>query len=158
MVDPVNDVACNKPIKILFVCSANLCRSPLAKIIAEKLYDGVIEAKSAGVSPTYCPVYEEAVCVAEKFYGADFSGHKPRHVLEYPLEEFDYIIAMDSSVHKALADMKPVPKDKIYVWEIADPCGYGIEAYERAAREIELELERFLLNRETETGTVRRSG
>jgi protein-tyrosine-phosphatase len=56
----------------------------------------------------------------------------------------DYIIAMDSSVYKALADMKPVPKDKLFGWEIADPCGYGIEAYERMTREIELELEKFL--------------
>lgn len=147
-----------KPIKILFVCAANLCRSPLAEIIAEKLSGGAIEAKSAGISPAYCPVYEEAACVAEKFYGADFSGHKPTHVLEYQLEEFDHIIAMDSSVHKALAEMKSVPKDKIVVWEIADPCGFGIEAYERAAREIEHELEIFLHNRELETGTLRRSG
>ena len=133
-----------KPIKILFVCVANLCRSPLAKIIAEKLYGGMVEAESAGISPAHCPVYEEAVCVAEKSYGADFAGHKTRHVLEYPLDTFDYIIALDSSVHAALMDMKPVPKDRLFMWEIADPCGFGIEAYERMTRIIEVELDKFL--------------
>ena len=148
----MNENAGRKPIKILFVCEANLCRSPLAKIIAEKIYGGIIEAESAGIAPAYCPVYQEAVCVAEKFYGADFSGHKPRHVLEYPLEEFHYIIAMDSSIYRIMLDMKPALKDKIKRWEIADPCGYAIEAYERAAREIELELEKFLHKWEMEEG------
>lgn len=140
----MNEVAGKTSVKIMFVCVANLCRSPLAKIIAEKLYRGTIEAESAGIAPAYCPVYQEAVCVAEKFYGADFSGHKPRHVLEYPLDEFQYIIAMDSSVYAALLDMKPGLKDKIRKWDISDPCGYAIEAYERAAREIERALEEFL--------------
>lgn len=130
----------------MFVCVANLCRSPLSKIIGEKLCGGLIEAESGGISPASCPVFEEAICVAEKFYGADFPGHKARHVLEYPLEEFDDIIAMDSSIYTAMADMKPEPKDKLHMWEIADPCGYEIEAYERAAKQIELELERFLHN------------
>ena len=140
----MNEEAHKKPIKILFVCVANLCRSPLAKIIAEKLYGGKIEAESAGISPAHCPVYEEAVCIAEKSYGADFAGHKTRHVLEYSLDEFDHIIAMDSSVYTAMMDMKPVPKDKLHMWQIADPCGFGIEAYERMAKDIELELEKFL--------------
>ena len=135
------------PIKIMFVCVANLCRSPLAKVIAEKLYGGKIEAESSGIAPASCPVYIEAVCVAEKFYGADFSGHTPRHVLEYQLDEFHYIIAMDSLVYAALLEMKPALKDRIYKWDIADPCGFEIEAYERAAREIELELEKFLHTR-----------
>ncbi len=140
----------NKPLKILFVCAANLCRSPLAEIIAAKFYREMLEAQSAGVSPAHCPVYKEAVCVAEKFYGADFSGHKPRHVLECSLAGFDYIIAMDSSVREALAEMMPVPQDKILTWEIADPCGYEAEVYERAAREIERELKGFVEDRKKE--------
>ncbi|MGD0782373.1 MAG: low molecular weight phosphatase family protein, partial [Candidatus Aminicenantales bacterium] len=124
------------PIRILFVCLANLCRSPLAKVIAElSLGDGVA-AESAGVAPSPARIPDEGIEMIRRLTGADASGHRPRFVLEYPLDEFDYIIGMDSSVFMRLSAMPQVPKDKLYGWEISDPCGLGMDAYENTARQI----------------------
>ena len=138
------------PIRILFVCQANLCRSPLAKVIAQlALGDGVV-AESAGVAPSPSRMPDEGIEMIRRLSGADASGHRPRFVLDFPLDEFDYIIGMDSSVFMRLSGMPQVPKDKLYGWEISDPCGLGLDAYEQTAGQIERYLDQFLQNREME--------
>jgi protein-tyrosine-phosphatase len=138
------------PIRILFVCLANLCRSPLATAIATRCLGDGVKAESAGVAPSPARIPDEGLGLIRRLTGADASGHRPRFVLEYPLDEFDYIIAMDSSVFMRLSAMPEVPKDKLYGWEISDPCGLGMDAYEQAARQIERYLDQFLINREME--------
>jgi protein-tyrosine-phosphatase len=49
-----------------------------------------------------------------------------------------------------LSGMPQVPKDKLYGWEISDPCGLGLDAYEQTAGQIERYLDQFLQNREME--------
>jgi protein-tyrosine phosphatase len=137
--------------KVLFVCYANLCRSPLAETIAKKLFSGRIEAVSAGVDPAPGPPFEELLDVAKRFYGADISGHRPRHVLEAGPEKFDYIIALDSNVFMHLTRMPEIPHDKLFGWEIQDPAGYGVTTYEKVARSLEKEIEKFVEARERES-------
>jgi protein-tyrosine-phosphatase len=141
-----------QPIKILFVCLANLCRSPLAVALARHRHAPAIEAASAGVSPASGRMFPEALQVIKRVTGQDMSGHIPRHVLDARPQDFDYIIAMDSAVFWRLSEMPQIPQDKLYGWEIADPCGYGLDAYEKTAVQIESCLEQFLLNREMERG------
>jgi len=144
------------PIRILFVCLANLCRSPLARAIAMRgLGDGVA-AESAGVAPSPSRIPDEGLELIRRLTGTDASGHRPRFVLDFPLDEFDYIIGMDSSVFMRLTAMPQIPKDKLYGWEISDPCGHGMDAYEETARQIEQYLNQFLLNREMEKAAARR--
>jgi protein-tyrosine phosphatase len=146
----------DRPLKILFVCQANLCRSPLAEVIARALHRGEVEPASAGVSPAAGPPFEEAVEVVKKFYGADIRRHRPRHVLDYDVQAFDYLIALDSAVFMKLAAMDEIPREKLYGWEIADPCGLGPSAYESTARRIEKEMESFLVQRAREKHAARR--
>ncbi len=134
--------------KILFVCYANLCRSPLAEAISEAEFSGRIEARSAGVSPAPGRPFEEAVDVARRFYKRNISRHRTRHVLDFSLQDFDYIIGMDSNVFIQLTAMPEIPKEKLFGWEIPDPAGLGVETYEKAARLIEQEIEHFLEFRE----------
>jgi len=144
------------PLKILFVCYANLCRSPLAEVIAGAVFAGRIEAQSAGVDPGQGGPFEEAIEVVRRFYERDISGHRPRFVLDFPIVEYDYIIALDSAVFIRLAHMPEIPKDKLYGWEIADPCGLGIETYEKTARKLEAEIGKFLNQRQRERLLLRR--
>jgi protein-tyrosine-phosphatase len=144
------------PIRILFVCLANLCRSPLAKVIAQLHLGPGVVAESAGVAPSPSRMPDEGLEMIRRLSGADASGHRPRFVLEFPLDAFDYIIGMDSSVFMRLSDMPEIPKDKLYGWEISDPCGLGIDAYERTAGQIERYLDQFLQNREMEKDSARR--
>jgi protein-tyrosine phosphatase len=140
----------DKPTRILFVCRANMCRSPMAEIIARDFYGNDLEADSAGVAPVPGPIYPDTLDYIRDLLHADLTGHEPRHVLEFPIARYDYIIAMDSSVFMALTEMREIPKDKLYGWDIPDPCGLGADAYRRAAQAIESSLERFLQNRDME--------
>lgn len=132
------------PLRILFVCLANLCRSPMAEVIVKTFHDGAIAADSAGILPASGPVFPEMAVVVRELYGADLSGHRPRHVLDFPVAKYDFIIAMDSSIFMRLSEMPEIPQDKLRGWEIADPAGLGFEAYERMAFLIEENLENFL--------------
>lgn len=139
-----------KPTRILFVCLANMCRSPMAGIIARDIGGGTIEADSAGVAPAMGPIFPDTRLYVRDLLGVDLAGHEPRHVLEFPIAGYDYIIAMDSSVFMTLTEMKEIPRDKLYGWDIPDPCGLGADAYERTAQAIETNLERFLQHRDME--------
>jgi protein-tyrosine-phosphatase len=143
--------------RILFVCLANLCRSPLAEVIARTRHGDEVEAWSAGVAPASGPPFPEAVDVVRRFYGADISGHRPRHVLAYDLDSFDHIVALDTSVYFKLAALKAVPRERLHGWEVADPCGLGVSAYEAVARRIEDDLEKFLEDRRAERIPGRRN-
>ena len=139
-----------KPTRILFVCLANMCRSPMARIIAREICGESIEADSAGIAPAMGPIFPDTRLYVRNLLGIDLVDHEPRHVLEFPVASYDYIIAMDSSVFMTLTEMNEIPQDKLYGWDIPDPCGLGADAYERTARAIETNLERFLQNREME--------
>ncbi len=152
----MNPEAAPPATKILFVCLANLCRSPLAVALARHRHAPAIEAASAGVAPAPGRMFPEALQVIRRVTGQDMSGHVPRFVLDAQPQDFDYIIAMDSSVFLRLSQMSQIPQDRLYGWEIADPCGYGVDAYEKTAVEIEDCLEQFLLNREMERGPLSR--
>jgi protein-tyrosine-phosphatase len=139
-----------KPTRILFVCLANMCRSPMARIIAREICGESIEADSAGVAPAMGPIFPDTRLYVRDLLGIDLVDHEPRHVLEFPVASYDYIIAMDSTVFMTLTEMNEIPQDKLYGWDIPDPCGLGADAYERTARAIETNLERFFQNREME--------
>ena len=141
-----------KPTRILFVCLANMCRSPMAGIIAREICGDSIEADSAGVAPAMGPIFPDTRLYVRDLLGVDLVDHEPRHVLEFAIASYDYVIAMDSSVFMVLTEMKGIPGDKLYGWDIPDPCGLGADAYERTARAIETSLERFLQHRDMEKG------
>ena len=136
--------------KVLFVCYANLCRSPLAETISGALFPGRIEAESAGVVPAPGGPFEEMLDVAKRFYNRNLAAHRPRHILEADPAKFDYIIALDSNVFIRLTRMPEIPHDKLFGWEIQDPAGYGVTTYEKVARTLEKEIEKFVEARERE--------
>jgi protein-tyrosine phosphatase len=91
---------------ILFVCLGNICRSPLADGIANKIArekDLILYIDSAGTSHFHKgePPCENSQKVAKK-YGVDISGLRSRPIVPKDLEEFDFVIAMDEQNRKDL--------------------------------------------------------
>jgi protein-tyrosine-phosphatase len=123
----------------------------MAEVIVKKRLGEAVDVESAGIAPHGNAPSAEAVETVRSFYEVDISGHRPRHIGEADLSRFDYILAMDSSVFMRLQEMSAIPKDKLFAWEIDDPCGRGMEVYRLAARNIESHIERFLLNRDVES-------
>lgn len=80
-----------EPIRILFLCTGNSCRSQMAEGWARQLKSGVIEAYSAGIemhglNPLAVKVMKEA--------GVDISSQRSKHVDELKHVPFDYVITV----------------------------------------------------------------
>ncbi|MCB0584963.1 MAG: low molecular weight phosphotyrosine protein phosphatase [Phaeodactylibacter sp.] len=87
--------------KILMVCLGNICRSPLAEgILKRKLEDRGLDwtVDSAGTGFWHIgePPDPRSVSTARK-YGLDISRQRARQIEPSDLDNFDLILAMDSS-------------------------------------------------------------
>jgi len=88
--------------KILFVCTSNVCRSPMAEFIgkvhaAEKGYTN-LHIYSRGLTDNYShwgsPTNPKAVDVCTELYGMDCSGHESTLLLDEDLEQCDVIFVV----------------------------------------------------------------
>lgn len=146
---------------ILFVCTGNTCRSPLAEGLAKKLLSERLGCPpeelptrgfwvlSAGVS-TYGggPVSPESVEVGAEF-GADLRAHRSRPVNPQLLAAADDVVTMTQGHAHALATRYPGVNKAVQLLcgndvDLDDPIGAGLDVYRDCARTILRHLERFI--------------
>lgn len=118
--------------KILFVCTGNTCRSPMAEGLFKKMIDekgATHTCSSAGLfAMTGDEVSENSVKACERF-GVDISAHRARRITSYILDETDKFVCMTPE-HAASLGLY-VPSEKIVVLGggIPDPYGSDLETY-----------------------------
>ncbi len=134
--------------KILFVCSANACRSPMAEGIARKLLadHGVANVKvdSAGLDAMEgSPATEEAIEVM-KAKGVDLTSHRSKP-FNAKLGKKDMVLTMTRSQKERILARHPSLVGRVFMLEeyaknrpldIPDPYK-GQAGYEETADEIE---------------------
>lgn len=122
--------------KVVFVCTGNTCRSPMAEgyLNSKKLKDVI--SVSAGLYSFGEPISENSLAVlAEK--GIDMSGHISCPITFELCAEADKIICISPS-HKQTLLSYGVNEEKLSVLGngIADPYGGDIDTYRRCRDEI----------------------
>ncbi len=145
--------------KILFVCTANICRSPMAEamfnVFAEDRGLG-FRAQSAGVAALRDELMAPSASAALEELGVYAEGHSARQVNAEMLEEADLVLAMtprhvaelrrvfgDSfEIHTLMSYVKGVSSDE----GVPDPYGSTMTAYRASARQL-LECVDVLLDR-----------
>jgi len=106
-------------VRVLFVCTGNACRSPLADALLKMLRPDV-EADSAGTY-AYHKVIDLTRRYAEK-EGADvFLKRIPEGLESKNLCDYDLIVAMEPEHEEAIIRQSPECADKVEVWHINDP-------------------------------------
>lgn len=139
---------------ILFVCTANICRSPMAegvlkKLLAARTSAAKFEVDSAGTHEYYVgkPPFPHAVACA-KARGYDLTHLVARRIRSHDFEHFDLILAMDKSNLASLRSMCPTHcrqkiellldyGDKYHGKEVPDPYGREVKDFELALDMIE---------------------
>ena len=121
---------------ILFVCTGNTCRSPMAEgYLRSKELDG-ITVISRGLASDGSPVsLNSKTAMAE--VGIDISGHISRQITDRDIKNADKIICLSPS-HRAVLLSAGVPQEKLYILGkgISDPFGGDITVYRRCRDEI----------------------
>jgi L-threonylcarbamoyladenylate synthase len=151
----------NRKFTATFICSGNICRSPMAEgILKKKLgknrYANQVEVNSAGtlnLAPTQAS--PEAIKIS-KSHHIDISKHRSTPIDRTVLDRANIIICMALYHYNLLVKNFPEYIDKIYVLKnmelegdlidasIADPIGMSEAFYEQIYNEIDGELDRIL--------------
>ncbi len=130
--------------KILFVCSGNTCRSPMAEGYLRSLSLPDIEVKSAGLSVGFLSGANENSVAAMEEIGIDISNHLSTPLTREMAEAQDKIICM-TATHKAILEAAGVKSDiSVLGSGISDPFGADIDTYIACRNEIVYEIDKLL--------------
>lgn len=100
-------------VKVLFVCTGNICRSPTAEGVFAELVrrahlDGMIQADSAGTHNYHVgEAPDQRSYAAALDRGVDIGHLRARRVRAEDFRDFDLIIAMDHGHHRDLSRLCP---------------------------------------------------
>ncbi len=136
---------------VLFVCSANICRSPMAEWLLRHLVRAEADhwdIASAGVwALPGNPAAENTVAVLRR-RGIEIQGHISKEITREMMNTYQLILTMERGQKEALQLAFPEHAQKVFLlsemvsssYEIVDPIGKSPEEYEATAEEIEMIL------------------
>ncbi|KOV54467.1 ArsR family transcriptional regulator [Streptomyces sp. AS58] len=132
---------------VLFACTGNSARSPIAEALLRHRTDGRVEVTSAGSHPKP-RLHADAVQLLREQHGIDISRQRPRHLDTLIGRRFDYVISLCDKVREVCPDFGD--QAQLIHWSIPDPATardpdpVGYPAFARTAAEIDSRI-RYLL-------------
>ena len=126
------------PRRVLFVCTGNSGRSPMAAALLRHSGGHRVRAASAGTRPR--PLHPAAAAVLRDRYRVDISGHHPTHVSEVASTPFDCVISLCDKAREECPQFAGAPR-RVH-WSLPDPAAGAASpraayaSFERLATEL----------------------
>jgi protein-tyrosine-phosphatase len=133
---------------LLFVCTANLCRSPMAEQLARALLMQAglpdWQVASAGTWTRDGLRPDRATLQVIHELGGDLARHRSRLLREADMVSADLVLVMEANQREALQAEFPAHAAKVHLlsalagqeFDIVDPSGQDLEAYRRVAGQL----------------------
>ena len=131
---------------MLFACTGNSARSPIAEALLRHRAGSHVEVISAGSHPK-TRIHPNAARVLREQYGIDIADHQPRHLDTMARRHFDYVISLCDKVREVCPEFSDQPR--LIHWSIPDPAAgdgdrQSYSAFRRTAAEIDTRIRYFL--------------
>lgn len=149
--------------KIMFICTGNICRSAMAEWLLKKKIKEIerddIEVYSSGIYAYDGDLSTwEAKSIMQDEYDVDMKNHKATNIKNSEIRKMDLILCATAAHKIAVIDIYPELKDKVFTMkeyvnyereyhhkiDIKDPWGYDLDTYRSCASEIDECLELLL--------------
>jgi len=147
--------------KIVFVCTGNICRSPMAAgllraKLPEHLKSKVIIESAGTMGIEDSMASEEAIEVMQQ-KGIDITDHRSQGISEEVVNGADVIFALAENHRHYLESLFPKARDNVFLLKtfdrdhkkvnsvsVSDPIGGSVQIYEECRDTIESEIDRIL--------------
>ena len=134
------------PVRVLFLCTGNSCRSQMAEALARSLAGARIEVHSGTMPDTVNPLAVRAMAEV----GIDISPHQSKSTEGFLDQPWDFVITLCDRAREQCATL-PAAKELIH-WRIDDPVAVKsvesdpLRAYRRAREDLRHRIGLFLLS------------
>jgi protein-tyrosine-phosphatase len=120
-------------VRILFVCSGNICRSPFAEVLARDLQADVEFASAGTIALSGNPASATGITVAAEL-GVDLTGHRATHLTSRVLADSNLVYAMEEEHIASVLALDPGARVELLSPEGAPmPDPYGGDRIEYLA-------------------------
>jgi ArsR family transcriptional regulator, arsenate/arsenite/antimonite-responsive transcriptional repressor / arsenate reductase (thioredoxin) len=132
---------------VLFVCTGNSARSPIAEALLREHAAGHVVASSAGSRPKP-RLHPNTVRVLRDHFGVDVAGQRPRHLDTLAGHRFDYVITLCDRAREVCPEFGDHAR-RLH-WSVPDPAAAGngdrasYPAFARTAADIDTRVRQLL--------------
>lgn len=145
--------------KIMFICTGNICRSAMAhKLLEKKLEEkqiNDIQVYSSGIYAENGDTSTYNAIETMKEYGVDLKSHIATNIKNSEIDKMDLILCATLSHKREVLYLYPGLQGKVYTMkeyvgddketkDISDPWGYDLTTYQRCALEINEILDKLM--------------
>jgi protein-tyrosine-phosphatase len=144
-------------VRILFVCTGNTCRSPMAEALFNDMVQKAglkgLKADSAGIAASFGQKASRQAGLIMEELGISLKDHRTRPIDDKLLDQADLILTMTDRHKTYIQTLHPPVWKKIHTLkefakmenkDISDPFGQSDEAYRKTAEEIQQALKKVL--------------